>query len=53
LEYRRVPITAEKAPEWRDVDDLQALVTGVDLSRTAVIMYASFFKNERKANVNF
>ncbi|KAG1474862.1 hypothetical protein G6F56_000086 [Rhizopus delemar] len=38
LEYRRVPITAEKAPEWRDIDDLQALVMGVDLSKTAVIM---------------
>ncbi|RCH91776.1 hypothetical protein CU097_012255, partial [Rhizopus azygosporus] len=38
LEYYRVPITAEKAPEWRDIDDLQALVTGVDHSKTAIIM---------------
>jgi hypothetical protein len=38
LEYRRVPITAEKAPEWRDFDDLTSLVTGVDLSKTAIIM---------------
>ncbi|CEP08320.1 hypothetical protein [Parasitella parasitica] len=38
LEYHRVPITAEKAPEWRDFDDLTALVTGVNLSKTAIIM---------------
>ncbi|GAA5805134.1 inositol hexakisphosphate-domain-containing protein [Helicostylum pulchrum] len=38
LEYHRVPITAEKAPEWRDFDDLRLLVTGVDLSKTAIIM---------------
>lgn len=38
LEYHRVPITAEKAPEWRDFDDLTSLVTGVDLSKTAIIM---------------
>jgi hypothetical protein len=38
LEYHRVPITAEKAPEWRDFDDLRSLVTGVDLSKTAIIM---------------
>ncbi|RCI07158.1 hypothetical protein CU098_013780 [Rhizopus stolonifer] len=38
LEYHRVPITAEKAPEWRDLDDLTSLVTGVDLSKTAIIM---------------
>lgn len=39
LEYHRVPITAEKAPEWRDFDDLRSLVTNVDLSKTAIIMY--------------
>lgn len=38
LEYHRVPITAEKAPEWRDFDDLRSLVTNVDLSKTAIIM---------------
>lgn len=38
LDYYRVPITAEKAPEWRDFDDLRSLVTGVDLSKTAIIM---------------
>lgn len=38
LEYHRVPITAEKAPEWRDFDDLTALITGVDLSKTAIIL---------------
>jgi hypothetical protein len=38
LMYHRVPITAEKAPEWNDFDDLTSLVTGVDLSKTAVIM---------------
>ncbi|KAI8377229.1 inositol hexakisphosphate-domain-containing protein [Choanephora cucurbitarum] len=38
LEYHRVPITAEKAPEWRDFDDLTSLITGVDLSKTAIIM---------------
>lgn len=38
LDYYRVPITSEKAPEWRDFDDLRSLVTGVDLSKTAIIM---------------
>lgn len=38
LDYHRVPITAEKAPEWRDFDDLRSLVTGVDLSKTAIVM---------------
>lgn len=38
LVYHRVPITAEKAPEWRDFDDLRSLVTAVDLSKTAIIM---------------
>ena len=38
LDYHRVPITAEKAPEWRDFDDLRSLVTGVNLSKTAIIM---------------
>jgi hypothetical protein len=38
LMYHRVPITAEKAPEWNDFDDLTSLVTRVDLSNTAVVM---------------
>ncbi|KAI8354158.1 inositol hexakisphosphate-domain-containing protein [Blakeslea trispora] len=38
LDYHRVPITAEKAPEWRDFDDLTSLITGVGLSKTAIIM---------------
>jgi hypothetical protein len=42
LEYHRVPITAEKAPEWNDFDDLRSLITGVDLSKTAIVMYVFF-----------
>ncbi|GAA5816177.1 hypothetical protein MFLAVUS_009703 [Mucor flavus] len=42
LEYHCVPITAEKASEWRDFDDLRSLVTGVDLSKAAIIMQISF-----------
>ncbi|KAI8970529.1 inositol hexakisphosphate-domain-containing protein [Pilobolus umbonatus] len=38
MNYCRVPITSEKAPEWRDFDDLCALVTRVDLNKTAIIM---------------
>ncbi|KAI7904707.1 inositol hexakisphosphate-domain-containing protein [Cokeromyces recurvatus] len=38
LEYHRVPITAEKAPERRDFDDLTSLITGVNLSKTAIVM---------------
>ncbi|KAI9473878.1 MAG: inositol hexakisphosphate-domain-containing protein [Benjaminiella poitrasii] len=38
LEYHRVPITAEKAPERRDFDDLTSLITVADLSKTAVVM---------------
>ncbi|KAI7898613.1 inositol hexakisphosphate-domain-containing protein [Cokeromyces recurvatus] len=38
LDYHRVPITAEKAPEWCDFDDIRNLVTSTDLSKTALIM---------------
>ncbi|KAI9486886.1 MAG: inositol hexakisphosphate-domain-containing protein [Benjaminiella poitrasii] len=38
LDYRRVPITAEKAPEWCDFDEIRNLVTSTDISKTALIM---------------
>ncbi|KAI8984466.1 inositol hexakisphosphate-domain-containing protein [Mycotypha africana] len=38
LDYQRVPITAEKAPERKDFDDLTSLITQVDLSRTSIIL---------------
>ncbi|KAI8638964.1 inositol hexakisphosphate-domain-containing protein [Parasitella parasitica] len=38
LDYYRVPFTAEKAPEWRDFDDIRNLITSTDLSKTALIM---------------
>jgi hypothetical protein len=38
LDYHRVPITAEKAPEWCDFDDIRSLISSADLSKTALIM---------------
>lgn len=38
LDYHRVPITAEKAPEWCDFDEIRSLITSTDLSKTALIM---------------
>lgn len=39
LDYYRVPVTAEKAPEWCDFDEIRNLITSTDLSKTALIMY--------------
>ncbi|KAG0177898.1 hypothetical protein DFQ29_004184 [Apophysomyces sp. BC1021] len=38
LDYYRIPITAEKAPEWRDFDDLRSLLAHMELSKTSVVM---------------
>ncbi|KAF7727042.1 hypothetical protein EC973_008089 [Apophysomyces ossiformis] len=38
LDYHRIPITAEKAPEWRDFDDLRILLAHMDLSKTSVVL---------------
>ncbi|KAI8143663.1 inositol hexakisphosphate-domain-containing protein [Fennellomyces sp. T-0311] len=38
LTYYRVPITAEKCPEWNDFDELRQLITRSDLSNTAIMM---------------
>ncbi|CAO0803096.1 unnamed protein product [Mucor circinelloides] len=38
LDYYRVPVTAEKAPEWCDFDEIRNLITSTDLSKTALIM---------------
>ncbi|KAI9265662.1 inositol hexakisphosphate-domain-containing protein [Helicostylum pulchrum] len=38
LDYHRVPITAEKSPEWCDFDELRHLISSTDLSKTALIM---------------
>ncbi|KAG2199112.1 hypothetical protein INT46_010520 [Mucor plumbeus] len=38
LDYCRVPVTAEKAPEWCDFDEIRNLITSTDLSKTALIM---------------
>ncbi|KAI8371352.1 inositol hexakisphosphate-domain-containing protein [Radiomyces spectabilis] len=38
VDYHRVPITAEKVPEWRSLDVLRDLITKVDLSKTAIIL---------------
>lgn len=41
LEYHRVPVTAEKSPEYNDFDELRHLISSVDLSKTALIMYVT------------
>lgn len=38
LTYYRVPVTAEKSPEWNDFDELRHLITRVDVSKTALLM---------------
>jgi hypothetical protein len=38
LDYRRIPVTAEKEPEWSDFDDIRKLMACIDLSKTALIM---------------
>ncbi|KAG2207019.1 hypothetical protein INT47_008488 [Mucor saturninus] len=38
LDYHRVPITAEKSPEWCDFDEIRCLISSTDLSKTALIM---------------
>lgn len=38
LDYHRVPITAEKAPQWNDFDEIRSLITSTELPRTALIM---------------
>ncbi|KAI8971777.1 inositol hexakisphosphate-domain-containing protein [Mycotypha africana] len=38
LDYRRVPITAEKAPDWCDFDEIRNLITTTDLSKTALVV---------------
>jgi hypothetical protein len=38
LDYHRVPITAEKPPEWTDFDEIRSLISSTDLSKTALIM---------------
>lgn len=38
LDYHRVPITAEKSPEWCDFDEIRYLISSADLSKTALIM---------------
>ncbi|KAI8393383.1 inositol hexakisphosphate-domain-containing protein [Radiomyces spectabilis] len=38
LDYHRVPLTAEKPPQWADFDELRHLIGNVDLSKTALIL---------------
>lgn len=38
LDYHRVPITAEKSPEWCDFDEIRYLISCTNLSKTALIM---------------
>lgn len=38
LDYHRVPITAERSPEWSDFDEIRSLISSTDLSKTALIM---------------
>lgn len=38
LGYHRVPITAERSPEWTDFDEIRSLISSTDLSKTALIM---------------
>lgn len=38
LEYRRLPITAEKAPDWVDFDDLRILIGNLCSQNTSVVL---------------
>lgn len=38
LDYYRVPITAERSPEWCDFDELRNLITSTDVSKAAIVM---------------
>ncbi|ORX60585.1 hypothetical protein DM01DRAFT_1332719 [Hesseltinella vesiculosa] len=38
VNYHRIPMTAEKAPEYEDLDDLRAIVANADLGKTAIVM---------------
>lgn len=38
MRYYRVPITAEKPPEWNDFDELRQLMASADLYKTAMIV---------------
>ncbi|RCI04172.1 hypothetical protein CU098_006507 [Rhizopus stolonifer] len=38
MDYYRIPITSENAPEWSDFDEIRRLISGADLSKTAFVM---------------
>ncbi|KAI8060490.1 inositol hexakisphosphate-domain-containing protein [Gongronella butleri] len=38
MSYHRIPMTAEKVPEYEDLDELRALIANVHLGKTALVM---------------